>query len=111
MQKMLKGRVLGFAGDNTTTYMSQEAYQEFFNWVTLKMLNGDKHINWIIRDIIGKSQFVERAEKVAVGDDQKRALSSIKKSMKKYKGATMKLGDLGVLQELKEKFESNENKN
>lgn len=111
MRKMLNGRVLGFTGDDTTTYMSQEAYQEFFNWVTLKMLSGDKHINWIIKDIIGKDQFVERAGHVAVDDEQKKTLSSIKKRMSSNKRATTTLGDLSALQKLKAQFEQNENKN
>lgn len=111
MVKMLNGRVLGFTGDDTTTYISQEAYQEFYNWVVNKMLAQDKHINWLIKDIIGKDQFIERAETVAVDDEQKKVLKNIKQRIEKQRGATTTIGDLGVLQELKAKFEQNENKN
>jgi len=106
MVKMLNGKVLGFTGDDTTTYMSQEAYQEFYNWVVSKMLSGDKHINWLINSM-QKDQFVKRAESVASDDVQKKALKAIKKSIKNHKRATTTLGDLGVLQELKAKLESN----
>jgi hypothetical protein len=107
LQKMLKGKVLGFTGEDTTTYISQEAYQEFYNWVVNKMLSGDKHINWIINSM-QKEDFVNRAESVATGDGQKKALATIKKSIKANKRATMTLGDLGVLQQLKSKLEKNE---
>lgn len=107
ISNMLKGRVLGFTGEDTTTYMSNEAYQEFYNWVVSKMLSGDKHINWLINSM-QKEEFVNRAESVATDDGQKKALAAIKKSIMSHKKATTTLGDLGVLQQLKEQLESNE---
>jgi len=107
MKKMLNGKVLGFTGQGTTTYMSQEAYQEFYNWVVDKMLSGDKDINRAINSM-KKQQFINRAESVAMDDGQKKVLASIKKTIVKNKRATTTLGDLDVLQQLKSKLENNE---
>lgn len=108
MKKMLKGRVLGFTGDNTNTYMSQEGFHIFYDWVVTKMLKGDKHINWLL-NTIDRQDFITRAEAVADDVETKKAVERLKKSSNEGR-ATMKLGDLGVLQQLKEKMETSENK-
>lgn len=108
MKKMLKGRVLGFTGEKTDTYMSQEGFHAFYDWVVTKMLKGDKHINWLLNSM-EREAFLDRAEAVADDDDTKKAVERLKKSTGNGR-ATMALGDLGVLQQLKEKMEASEKK-
>lgn len=103
MDKMLKGRLLGFTGENTTTYLSQEAYQIFFDWTTMKILSGDKHINWVINSTL-KNHFVDRAENLKIDDSQKKRLNTIKKKIKAHKANTTTFGDLDVLKNLKAKL-------
>jgi hypothetical protein len=104
MKKLLDGKILGFTGKNTDTYMCQEAYHAFYDWVVTKMLRGDKHINWLVSSM-KREKFINRAESVANDDETKAALKKIKKSTKNGKRATTKLGDLGALQQLKSKME------
>jgi len=108
VKKMLAGKVLGFTGEDTTTFMSQEAYQSFYDWVVNKMLHGDKHINWLIKSMRNDS-FVKRAESVANDDESKQVLATMKNNIKETQKVTTTFGDLTALQELKAKFESNNN--
>lgn len=108
VKKMLAGKVLGFTGEDTTTFMSQEAYQAFYDWVVNKMLHGDKHINWLIKSMRNDS-FVKRAESIANDDESKKVLETMKTNIKETQKVTTTFGDLTALQELKAKFESNNN--
>jgi len=108
ISKILRGKLLGFSGEDTTTYMSHDAYQDFYNWVTIKMLSGDKHINWVVSSM-DKEAFATRAESLVTTDEERKHLASIKASLKTNKKAMTTLGDLDVLQALKLKLESNGN--
>jgi hypothetical protein len=46
IQKLLDGKILGFTGKDTTTYMSLQACEEFHAWILTKVLNGDKEVIW-----------------------------------------------------------------
>lgn len=48
---LLDGKVLGFTGKDTTTYISSPALQVFYDWVATKISQGDKHINWLMANI------------------------------------------------------------
>lgn len=107
MKKLIGDKKLGVTGDKTTTFMSLESYQEFFDWVITKSLNGDKHISWLLGDIRRES-FLERAKQI--GDENLQ--NKIRKIEPKKQGATYSLGDAsGALLKLKEQLEKNEIKN
>jgi hypothetical protein len=107
MKKLIGDKKLGVTGDKTTTFMSLESYQEFFDWVITKSLNGDKHISWLLGDIRRES-FLERAKQI--GDESLQ--NKIRKIEPKKQGATYSLGDAsGALLKLKEQLEKNEIKN
>jgi len=99
-------RMLGVIGENTDTYMSYPAFQDFYSWVLGKMLIGDKHINWLVGGI-NKENFIERAEKIA---DTPEAINSVErmKNMSMNRNVA-RFGDLPALQALKAKFDSEEN--
>lgn len=109
MVEMLEGRVLGYRGEKTDTYMSHEAVQAFFDWVMTKMLKGDKHINWLLSSM-NRQKFIKRAESIANDSETIASVNRLKKSTQNGLRATTKLGDLTILQELKEKMERNYNK-
>lgn len=99
MRKSINGKQLAVKGKNTDTYLSYRAYQEFYSWVVKKMLDGDKHINWLLNGV-DRDSLLERAEHVA---DDVETISTVDK-MKNSGRATTSLGDFEVLQKLKEQF-------
>lgn len=102
----LKNKKLGLTGKGTDTFLSMPAYQEFFNWLTNKILCGDKHINWIIRQMHDNA-IIDKIEQ-ALPEGEKEKAHVLRKIVKKPTGST--LGDLEVLQQLKAHFEAEENK-
>ncbi len=106
IKKMIGDRKLGVTGEKTTTFMSIEAYLEFFDWVITKSLKGDKHINWLLGDI-RREIFIERAKQI---DDEK-IQNKAKKMEPKTHGATFSLGDASdALLRLKEQLEKSQTK-
>ena len=51
MSQLLKGKVLALQGKDTKTYMSQESYSAFINWVMTKYISGDKNIIWLLNQM------------------------------------------------------------
>ncbi len=96
--KITEGRIIGWQGKDTNTYLCQEAIQELFNWVATKMLQGDGKINWTIRSM--QPNQPKRENKTATAN------TYIKQTVKP---ATASLGDNDALQALKAKFESQKN--
>lgn len=97
--KVLDGKKLGLTGKDTTTYMSYEAFQEFYNWVIGKLLSGDKHISWLLGDI-NRKEFIGKAN----GNTSK-TKPVFKKKEPEFRTATFSLGDMSSLQELKKKLD------
>lgn len=107
IKKLIGDRKLGVSGDKTTTFMSLESFQEFFDWVITKSLSGDKHISWLLGNI-RRETFLERAKQI--GDEN--IQNKVKKLEPKKHGATYSLGAASdALSKLKEQLEKNEIKN
>lgn len=103
--KLIGEKKMGVTGKDTTTYMSYPAFQEFYNWVITKALNGDKHINWLLGSI-RRASFMERAEKIQDAGVQKK-VENLKKVATSNSSYT--LGDASdVLSKLKAKLENKE---
>jgi hypothetical protein len=49
--EVIGDKKMGLTGKDTTTFMTVEAFQSFYDWVMTKVLRGDKHINWLVRGI------------------------------------------------------------
>lgn len=94
---------LGVTGVNTNTFMSYPAFEVFYDWVITKSLRGDKHINWLLGSI-RRNSFIERAEKIQDSDVQTK-VQNFRKQENKGR-ATFALGDLDVLQKLKDSFKN-----
>lgn len=103
--KLIGEKKMGVTGKDTTTYMSYPAFQEFYNWVITKSLNGDKHINWLLGSI-RRASFIERAEKIQDTVVQKKVENLKKVAISK---SSYTLGDASdVLSKLKAKLENKE---
>ncbi|MEI6880370.1 MAG: hypothetical protein WCK82_03430 [Bacteroidota bacterium] len=103
--KLIGEKKMGVTGKDTTTYMSYPAFQDFYNWVITKALNGDKHINWLLGSI-RRASFMERAEKIQDAGVQKK-VENLKKVATSNSSYT--LGDASdVLSKLKAKLENKE---
>ncbi len=108
MAKLIGDKKLGVSGSKTDTFMSVPAFQEFYNWVTTKALQGDKHINWLLTSIRRASSTDGR--KPVTNDNTKKEFKPkpYHKNEKPVGPATYTLGDLGVLQKLKAEIKKNE---
>ena len=89
IKNLVGEKLLGYTGKNTTTFMSYEAVQEFYNWITTKCLTNDKHINWLLKGI----RMVETPQLV------KNRVQPIQN-----KAATYSLGETDAFKKLQEKF-------
>lgn len=96
MNQLLKDKVLALQGKETKTYMSQESYAAFINWVMTKYMSGDKNIIWILNGMT-KNPFHPGVTFKKKSKPQNKVFSSqgSKKST---------FGDLSALQSLKDKF-------
>lgn len=106
MIKLIGEKKMGVTGNGTTTFMSYQAAQEFYNWVITKSLKGDKHINWLLGNIRRES-FIKRAETI---DDSYVRDKVNKITSHKSHRSSFTIGDTSdVLMKLKQKMEANEN--
>ena len=101
MSKYIGDKKLGLTGKNTTTYMSHDSLQEFYNWFFTKAMKGDKHINWLLSSVVNKGLFNPFT-------NENTKTSKPTKKVEKQKASTYTLGDAsGVLAQLKAKMENN----
>lgn len=90
IKTLMKNKNLALQGTDTNTFMSIEGYLVFHDWVSTKILQGDKHILWLV-------------SKANLTDAKGKKLKKEKEV--KIVGATFALGDLPELQALKAKLE------
>lgn len=81
MSELIGDKRLGVTGKQTTTFMSYSAFQIFYEWVMIKTLSGDKHINWLLNSI-KRENF-----------ESKQPNQSKSSQTQKAKTATFKIGD------------------
>lgn len=106
MVNLIGDKKMGVTGNGTTTFMSYQAAQEFYNWVITKSLKGDKHINWLLGNIRRES-FIKRAETI---DNTEVRDKLNKMTSQKSHRSSFSLGDASdALLKLKQKMEGNEN--
>lgn len=101
MTKLIGKRKMAVSSKDTNTNMAFSTFQVFYDWIVTKMLTGDKHINWLLKDIT-RSSLMDRASTIEDPILQKK-LNNIKKSQPKV--ATYTLGDFDALKELKKKLD------
>lgn len=102
MKQLFKGKILAIQGTNTKTYMSQESYSTFINWVMTRYLSGDGHIKWLLHQL-SKNNFHPG---ISVSSKKRKNKKPRIYSTKGKKKST--LGDLSDFQDLKDKFKDQE---
>jgi len=103
MTKLIGDKKMGVSTKDTNTHMAFSTFQVFYDWVVTRMLTGDKHINWLLKDIT-RDSFMGRAESIKNPFIQKKVK---KAKQEKHTQATYTLGDAGgALQALKDKMEN-----
>lgn len=107
LKKLANGRVLAIVGQNTDKYLCQEGYQALYNWYVHKILSGDGHITWVMKDVQKGMYISAIRERLPESEDQKK-IDHLEKLAKKPKKSGMSLGDMSVLQELQEKLKKQE---
>jgi hypothetical protein len=113
IKKFVNGKQLGITGNKTNTFLCIEAYEELTNWVFDKIVKGDKHLEWVVRDM-GNKQLIqhlndllpkpEKKDNKKFNKDNKKAAPRIYTTQTAASKST--LGDLSALQELKKKLEA-----
>jgi hypothetical protein len=98
---------MALTGKDTNTFMSNSAFQEFYNWVVTKSLKGDKHINWLLGSVRRES-FLKRAETIQDEGVQNKVKKMTQPKVKQTGYAMGEASD--VLVRLKEQMLKNENK-
>ena len=63
MTKLIGERKMGVSTKDTNTNMAFSTFQIFYDWVVTKMVMGDKHINWLLKEIT-RNEFMDRAETI-----------------------------------------------
>lgn len=101
MTKLIGDRKMAVSSEDTNTNMAFSTFQVFYDWVVTKMLTGDKHINWLLKDIT-RSSFMDRASTINDPVLQKK-VKNVQKSETKV--ATFALGEFDALKELKAKLD------
>ena len=108
LTKIIGSKQLGVTGNETTTFMTNSAYEAFSEWVITKSLKGDKHINWLLGSI-RRETLMARAENIKDTDVQNK-VAAFKKHNAVVKGTTISLGETSdVLMKLKAAMEANNN--
>ena len=97
-----KGAIMAWQGEKTTTYLCLDCIRELLDLVTTGLLMGDKNISWIVNQTRRDQVFTNFKASPVLSEEEKTKVELIKKQADKKK---MTLGDLGVLQALKEKME------
>ena len=103
MAKLIGEKKLGVTGKDTTTFLSAQVAKDLVDWVTTKILIGDKHINWLMGSI-NQASFGRKVK--SSNTSQKKVEKTIEKN---DRTAKFQLGDTnGALAALKAKFENSE---
>jgi len=98
-----KGAVLGIECEKSDKLLCQDAYEQLYNFYATKLLHGDKHMNWLAKNMRAK-ETIKLMKENGVDITQTEEKTVIKKINKPQKTT---FGDLEVLQNLKNKLEQN----
>ena len=102
------GAILAWTGEKTTTFLSMDCIKDLLNLVTNGLMSGDKNISYQINKLKRTSVFDHFISSPALQPREKEEVKEIQKRIEVNKKHVVTLGDLGVLQQLKEKMEKEE---
>jgi hypothetical protein len=101
----LDGKILGIESPESDKFICKEVYQQLYNFYVNKLLCGDSHINWLGKRMMADGVVKNlKSENKITPEEEKAVNKNINKPHK------ITLGDMGVLQQLKDKLEREEKK-
>jgi len=98
LEKLFAGKRLAVESANSTKLLCTKAYQQLYNFVTTEMLNGNKHINFVISDELKKENKPSKPANSNPVNKPKSEQNVVHRS-------TTKLGDMDALSKLKAQLE------
>lgn len=87
--------------EDSDKFVSEQTLRQLYNFFATEVLRGNKHLNWVLNNEKGK-QYVSYGKRMGFVEN-KRDENVIKKAAER---ATLSLGDLDVLKNLKDKLDS-----
>lgn len=117
---------VALTSNDTDTVISLQTYKFFYEWIIAKLIKGDKHLKWLLKDM-GNTGIINKVKSATAPKEKtdvkqnnrveifnKKQLSANKPQAKIVKSKTEKtnkstFGDLNSLRELKLKLELIEN--
>ena len=102
MESKLQGKEIAITGQKTTTIIGLKTYRDLYLWFIGKVLSGDNHIYGIAKGL-KSPQIIQSLKNIASTPEEIKIANSFDKPKRETSG-TYTLGDLGVLQQLKEKM-------
>ena len=101
----LNGKILGIESPESDKFICKEVQQQLYNFYASEILKGNGHMNWLAKRIMTDRIVVELKNNNQITPQEEKIVD--KKVNKPHK---ITLGDMSVLQQLKEKMEKSENK-
>lgn len=98
-----KLKPLAITSAKSDKLMTQETLEQLFNFYATEMLKGNGHINWIANNERGKDMVNAGKKSGYIKNDHEAKV--VKKATERAK---MSLGDMSVLQELKQRMEDDD---
>jgi hypothetical protein len=105
IKHLTHGAIMAWQGEKTTTFLCADCIKNLLDMVSTNLLMGDKNIIWITNQMRRDEVFTHFKESPKLDDKEKEEVKEIQKHADKKK---MTFADLGVLQGLKEKLETQE---
>ena len=98
------GALLGIISPDSDKMICQPAYEQLYNFYANRILSGDKHMNWLAKNMMAKAGITGLKQNgVEITKNEEKA---VYKNVNKP--GTLSLGDLDVLKNLKTKLENDE---
>ena len=104
VRKKLGNVVLAVECEGSDKLLCQDAFNGLYNFYATQLLHGNKHMNWLGKDMMRKES-VSRWQKLGIVESKEEE-DAIRKAVNKP--AKLSLGDFAVLQEVRDKLAKQE---
>jgi len=104
LKKKLDGKVLAIGCKDSDKFLCKDAWEQLYNFMATELLSGNQHIGYIMKNERNKTIVSHLKDKNIIENPTEEKV--VQKQLEKPKKMT--LGDLGVLQGIKEKLEKEE---
>lgn len=103
VKKKLGKKILGIECKDSDKYLCKQAFDQLYNFYASKLLSGDGHMSWLAKNMMAEAGIKSLKKEIGMTEKEEKV---VKKTVNQPKKMT--LGDLGVLQELKDKLQKQE---